>query len=120
MRLLAKPLAILLCVLSIVTPCMADIIPNEAPARAQDVSSADAVKAKLARLGVAPSESATIVAKLSNEDLQFLARYDKANVAVGQDDLVVMFWYEWIFAALAIGMGVWAWQEWGEDAFFKD
>lgn len=120
MRLLAKPMAILLSLLTLVTPCMADIIPNEPPARVQDGQSSETVKAKLAQLGVSPTERSTIVNKLSNEEIQFLAQNEKANALVGQDDLVVMFWYEWIFAALAIGLGVWAWQEWGEDSFFKD
>ncbi len=120
MRLLARPLSVILSILMITTPCLADIIPNEAEARARDNQSADAVKAKLAQLGVSSSESSVIVGKLSNEDLRFFAQNQNANALVGQEDIVVMFWYEWIFAAVAIGLGYWAWTEWGEDSFFKD
>jgi hypothetical protein len=120
MRLETKALAVLLAVMMVATPCMADIIPNEPDARAQDGKSAKVVETKLSQIGVTPTESAVIMSKLSNEELQFLASNDNANTVVGQEDIVVMFWYEWIFAAVAIGLGYWAWTEWGEDAFFKD
>jgi hypothetical protein len=118
MRRIARPLSVLLSLVVMVSPCMADIVTTE-PERA-GAPQAEAVKSKLQTIGVAPTESLSIVSSLSPDQLHYFATHDKAVAVAGQEDIVVMFWYEWIFAAVGIGLGVWAWTEFGEDAFFKD
>ena len=115
MRALAKPLAVLLSILAVSTPCLADIIPSETAPR--DAKAAQTVHNQLEKLGVSPSESNAIVAKLSPDQLSYFAEHQE-TMLVGQEDLVVMFWYEWIFAA---GSGVITYflLVWADDFFFR-
>ena len=115
MRIMAKPLAMVLSILAVTTPCFADIIPTEtAP---HDAKAAQAVHAQLEKLGVSAVESNTIVAKLSSDQLHYFAE-SPDTMLVGQEDLVVMFWYEWIFAAGSIVITYFLFI-WADDFFFR-
>lgn len=116
MRTVAKPLAVLLSLVILASPCLADIIPTETD-RTRDAS-AKPVHAQLSLLGVSPSEAGTIVSKLSADQIQFFADNQRASAVVGQEDLIVMFWYEWILAAGSIVLAYYLWS-WGDYTFFQ-
>jgi hypothetical protein len=100
---------------------MADIVPNEPePNASPDGASAHTVRGRLVQLGVAAPEVDRIVASLRPEELDFFGSNPKANAVVGQDEIVVMFWYEWVFG-LAYAYLAWQyWDNWGCEAFFPN
>lgn len=100
-------------------PSFADMIPAESDT-SHDLSLADTVSARLVELGAAPTEAQIQVARLSPDELAFLANHPSANSLVGQEEIIGMFWYEWVAAAAAIYVSSQIWYDWGKDAFFRD
>jgi len=111
--------AALLLVMTAGTAALADIVPNEPDkSSSPDSSAAQTVRGRLVNLGVTAPEAETIVTSLRPEELAFFRANPKANDVVGQDEIVVMFWYEWVFG-LAYAYASWKfWDTWGCEAFF--
>lgn len=100
---------------------MADIVPNEPePSVSPDAATVQTVRGRLVELGVSTPEVDRIVSSLQPDELAFFGANPKANAVVGQDEIVVMFWYEWVFG-LAYAYLAWKWWDgWGCEAFFPN
>ncbi len=79
---------------SMTAAAFADIIPTESDAKPKSTNS-DIVRAKLETMGVSTTEAMVVAGKLSEQDLDFLAKSDNSNVMVG-----ALLPEEWLGAAL--------------------
>lgn len=102
-------------------PATADIIRNKPslkPGATRDAS--DTVRGRLVELGVDRAEADQIVSRLRPEEVEFFNASPGANGVVGQEDTIVMFWYEWVLG-IAYAYGAWSlWDHWGCESFFPD
>jgi hypothetical protein len=103
-------------VLLLAAPVMADIVPTEPDApTAKDKALTDSVKPRLVELGVERGEADQIVSNLTGEDLEFFGRSPNANAIVGQQEIITMFWYEWVIGIVSLYASWKFWDTWGED-----
>ena len=72
----------------------ADIIPNESEPQTKSAN-AQQVRRQLERIGVSSTEALTITEKLSQDQIQFLAKSETSNTYVG-----ALLPEEWLGAAL--------------------
>lgn len=87
---LSVPGFLILAVLSIITPCMADIIPNE-----PETGAADSVTDRLAAIGVSRAGAQAMVEELLPAEQAYFAAHPNSIAVVGQEQAVL--WYEWVF-----------------------
>lgn len=87
---LSVPGFLILAMLSLVTPCMADIIPNE-----PESGAADTVKERLASIGVSSASAQAMLDELSQAEQAYFAAHPNSIAVVGQEQTVL--WYEWVF-----------------------